>query len=571
MTGAESSCTPAQRHFLAQLARALLGQATLDGVVREIARALVEEQGFDDCVVYLHDPGRGMLLQRAVHTAAAGAREVAYQRIEIPLGAGIVGAAAQAQRTEVVHDVRQDSRYLVNHVPHRSEIAVPVIHAGQLVGMIDSEHPEVGFFDAERVVLMEALADMVAVPFATGIKAEANLADIRRAHEEAREAVRAQEEFLANVSHEVRTPLVAVLGVARLLRQRVEEGAELTVQLDLIDILQRSGSHLLAIVQQLLDFSGIEQAGPEVYEEIGPQELLAGVSAMFRPKAASAGLQLITEVGTGTPEKICTELTRLRQILVNLVDNAIKFTPAGGEVRVIAEAFDGQRIRFRVDDNGVGIAAAEQKRIFQSFVTAGFSGVDGHGTGLGLAIAWKLARQLDGELTVVSTLTKGSSFRLLLPQRSGRGVHTAGADEPLTAGPSGGIAETVAGFRVLLAEDDLDSRRLVTFQLEEDGHQVTAVADGSQALDLALAEIKAGSPFDAILLDMSMPGLDGFAVARRLRAVGFDGPVFALTAHALPMDRARCLEAGCSDYFAKPFNWNQLLERLRASVAASPQ
>ncbi len=577
--------TEEQLQILHELAVSLLHQASVDDVVREIARGAVEQLGFEDCVVYILDRKRSVLVQRAARARGHDQDDVAYRRIEIPLGSGIVGAAARSGEILIIDDVAQDPRYIVDDQPRRSEVAVPITFEGEVIGLIDSENSAVAYFTADRVAMVRTLAALVATRLYVELGREEYEAELRLAHEEARDAVHLKDEFLANVSHEVRTPLVGILGVTRLLKQRVEEQAAAAALLDLIDILQRSGSHLLAIVQQLLDVAALQNTNLESdLGPVSPLELLTGVSGMFRPKAASAGVQLETEVCGEIPPRIHSDATRLRQILVNLVDNAIKFTPQGGVVRVVLEDVQPGMFSFTVEDTGIGIEPADQARIFESFATGGSrSGETKHGVGLGLAIARRLAVQLGGTLVVRSASGKGSAFQLQVPvdPRQGLTAPDSAAAElapPLAPRPGPAVeaaphedggAGTRCG-RILLAEDNQDTRRLIEFHLSEAGHEVHSVADGAAALDLAMSERASGREFDAVLLDMAMPRLDGFTVARRLRGVGYRGEIVALTAHALPRDRKRCLEAGCSHYFAKPFDWNDLLQ-LVATAAAPPQ
>jgi CheY-like chemotaxis protein len=275
---------------------------------------------------------------------------------------------------------------------------------------------------------------------------------------------------------------------------------------------------------------------------------------------------------------------RLRQILINLVGNAIKFTERGA-VRLVVRATSGPQPLLSIDviDTGIGLTPEHLERLFQPFTQADSSMARRFGgTGLGLTISQRLAGLLGGRITVTSTFGEGSVFRVEIP------VGPL-ADEPWIWGaPSRAASFTpaennqpvqtnhkqvavaasgdkpLAGRRVLLAEDGPDNQWLISHVLGQAGATVEVVGDGQQALDVAQTAWRSGLPFDAVLMDMQMPVLDGYEATRRLRAAGYDLPIIALTAHAMAEDRRKCLDAGCDDYAAKPIQLPQLLAILAA-------
>ena len=277
----------------------------------------------------------------------------------------------------------------------------------------------------------------------------------------------------------------------------------------------------------------------------------------MRVRAADQGLELQVEYGDGLPCTIPSEALRLRQILVNLIGNAIKFTERGRIRVLVRNAPAAPRIEFVVADDGIGMTPAQVERLF-----ADFSQVDedlarrGAGTGLGLALSQRLAVLLGGGIEVHSEPGRGSQFVLSLPAPA-----SATRPEPLapaalpTTQPALGMATPAArddrlrGRRILLAEDGRDNQRLVTWLLERAGAEVVVVGDGRQAVAAALS-----SPFDLVLMDMQMPELDGYGATMELRAQASAVPIVALTANAMTDDRRRCLEAGCDDYLSKPID-----------------
>ena len=378
---------------------------------------------------------------------------------------------------------------------------------------------------------------------------ELRTAELAQAREAADSASAAKSVFLANMSHEIRTPMTAILGFADILSdpgQRREEREAC------VETIRRQGEHLLAVINDILDLSKIE-AGKLTVERVAcaPGSVLQDVAALLRGRAEAKGITLDVASG-GLPSEVHTDATRLRQILINLVGNAIKFTESGG-VRVEARVVSPDRLLIEVADTGLGMTEEQLGRLFQPFTQADSSTTRRYGgTGLGLAISHRLAGLLGGDLTARSAPGAGTTFAVTIDTRPPAGRAT----EPQPpARASGGVPLPRLEGRVLLAEDGPDNRRLFTHILERAGATVTVADNGRAALELAR-----GGGFDLLILDMQMPELDGYSVARRLRASGSALPVIALTAHAMTGDRERCLEAGCDAFATKPIDRRALLE-----------
>jgi len=375
------------------------------------------------------------------------------------------------------------------------------------------------------------------------------------ARREAQGAAQAKSEFLATMSHEIRTPMTAILGFADELLLDLESGKAQRPAEPALRTIQRNGQHLLRVLDDVLDAAKIE-AGKLVLElaACAPVELADDVAELLRQRAQAKGLRLVVEPLPTAPAAIWTDVTRARQILVNLVGNAIKFTEEG-EVRVRVGA-DGERAAFEVIDTGIGISAEQQAKLFEPFIQADASGARRHGgSGLGLSISRKLARLLGGSVTVESEPGRGSRFRATLGSSAkGTGPTARAPAPPAPANPLRG--------RVLLAEDGADNRALLERVLRRAGLEVELAGDGREAHVKAMSATLSGTPFDVVLLDVEMPEMSGNEAASALRADGYDGAIVALTAHGRAEDREACLAAGCDEFATKPIDRTSLLATL---------
>ena len=407
-------------------------------------------------------------------------------------------------------------------------------------------------------------------------------AELREARLKAEVASRSKSEFLANMSHEIRTPMTSILGYADLLQD--PDLAESNRD-DYVATIKRNGEHLLAIINDILDISKIEagQMGTERIE-MNPSELLSGVIELVRVQAEAKGIGLEATCSTSVPARITSDPTRLRQILLNLIGNAIKFTESG-TVRVSMgfepNEIGGGKLRFDVVDTGIGMNSEQADRIFQAFTQADASMTRRFGgTGLGLRISKRLAELLGGDISVKSEPGKGSTFTVLIDAGmiDTETMHTPGS--LVAYGASAGASESATprpleGCRVLLMEDGPDNLRLITTHLKSAGAQVTAAKDGAEGLKLLAEDGQLSGPlvdpmpFDIIISDLQMPNIDGYTAVRMLRAKGCTLPIIALTANSMSDERERCEAAGCDDFAVKPIVRSALVQTLRQHLDRS--
>jgi CheY-like chemotaxis protein len=374
------------------------------------------------------------------------------------------------------------------------------------------------------------------------------------------------------MSHEIRTPMTAILGYADLMSDPEQSQSD---RWDSIQTIRRNGEHLLRIINDILDISKIE-AGKLTVERIdcSPAQIVGDVASLMRGRAIEKGLEFAVEYVGPIPRIIQTDPTRLRQILMNLCGNAVKFTKSGG-VRIVSRLVgsptdEAPRLRFEVIDTGIGLNTEQVAKLFQPFTQADTSTTREYGgTGLGLTISKRLAQMLGGDISIQSAHGKGSSFIVEIETSSLEGVAMINPAQeaelvPTSTAPATPINTEVSleGLRVLLAEDGPDNQRLISFHLRKAGAEATVAANGRIAVDEATAAIKAGKPFHVILMDMQMPELDGYGATARLRTEGYTLPIVALTANAMEGDRERCLKAGCDDFATKPIDRTKLLQTI---------
>jgi len=393
----------------------------------------------------------------------------------------------------------------------------------------------------------QALAALAALNATLEERVERRSEELARVIAELEGAARAKDAFLASMSHELRTPLTGILGAAELLRTGAN-GPLNERQLRTLGFLEEAGRHLLALLSDVLDLAkiGAERLSLRT-DTCALEEVCESALAIVRGEARRKGLELAFR-GPGSPVRFAGDARRIRQILVNLLSNAVKFTPAGGSV-VLSAAGDAEAglVRLEVSDTGPGIAAEDLPRLFQPFTQLDTRLSREHaGTGLGLALVRSLAELHGGRVEVESEAGKGSRFRVTLPwkrpQPRGSGAHAALAPDAPRPPAEGTPA------RVLLVEDDDANRTILGEFLRARGFDVDEAPSGPEALSLAAA-----APPELVVLDIQLPGMDGFEVLSRLREVPIRRPaVLALTALAMAGDRERILAAGADAYLAKP-------------------
>ncbi len=390
--------------------------------------------------------------------------------------------------------------------------------------------------------------------------------ELRDAKAAAESANRMKSDFLASMSHEIRTPMNSIMGIADLLAK-----TSLSPEQDkFVQIFRRSGDNLLNLINDILDLSKVEASQLDLeHQSFALQDHLEKVIEMVAPRATDKGLTLICDVDAVVENELVGDPARLRQVLVNLLGNAIKFTQSGCvSLKVEAEGGDSAHLRFIVSDTGIGIAEDVLPLVFERFTQADSSTTRRFGgSGLGLTISKRLVELMEGSISAESTVGEGSIFTFTVPFD----IAVAGALP--TASPEGlpldAAPEAMRPLRILMAEDSADNRTIVLAYLEDAPYRIDAAENGAIACELFIAE-----PYDLVLMDRQMPILDGLAATRNIRAWELENgrrptPIIALTASALKGDRETCLAAGCTAYLTKPIKQDVLLQAIGHYAAVS--
>ena len=519
-----------------------------------------------------------------------------YERIRdiavsfgITLVAGSLLALAMASRLQrliagPILDLISVARRISNERDYSIRAAQPAgqDELGELVQCVNGMLEQIQVRDMALEAHSGRLEDEVA---ARTEELRATNTDLVIARDRAEAANRAKSQFLANMSHEIRTPMTAIVGYADTM---LEPDQTLSDRHDALQTIRRNASHLLELINEILDLSKIE-AEKMTVERVRTDlpALLSDVASMMRPRMAAKGLRFELDISSPIPRYVTTDPLRLRQVLVNLLGNALKFTEAG-EVRLQttcepSEDGSGSTCRFAVRDTGIGISPEQRARLFQPFAQADESMTRRFGgSGLGLTISLRLAHLMGGDVTVDSTPGKGSTFTVRVETGALDGVemfdgNLSEAILPAIGGTgldnrkaASNAAKVNLHARILVVEDGPDNQRLISMHLRKAGAEVTIAENGRIGVDNVLAAAAEGTPFDLVLMDMQMPVLDGYGATSELRARGQSAlPIVALTAHAMADDRAKCLNAGCTDYLTKPIEKAVLLRVVAGYLPAS--
>ncbi len=386
--------------------------------------------------------------------------------------------------------------------------------------------------------------------------------DLEQAREMAVNANETKSSFLANMSHEIRTPLGAILGFTEILK---DSDLEISERNNYLDIISRNGNALTSIIDDILDLSKVE-AGQLKIENIpfSPRCLIQEVTDLFLENVKTKGIYLNTFLESKIPEQVVSDPARIRQILNNILGNAIKFTQQGGvnlRASVILNLAGQYDFKILITDTGPGLTDAQKKKLFQPFVQADNSTTRKFGgTGLGLVLARRMARALGGDVKIVSSdIGNGSTFMVeftaeAVPKNMEIKENTS--PHRLYSG-----TDTLSGLRVLVVEDSKDNQILIDRVLSKRGALIEFASDGEEGVSKALASL-----YDVVLMDIQMPKLDGYGATKKLRSLGYSQPIIALTAHAMEEERRKTKEAGCDGHITKPLSVSLLVATLSQFV-----
>jgi len=548
----------------AAVAKVLGAARDLDAEIPSVLAALASV--FDPLIseYWTFDPERGGLICTVFRASERfGAVRVTQRRADervLSPGEGLPGAVWTEGHARRQIDSGQEPREArsaeADGLELRTGLGLPITLGGRVIGVIT-------LFLSYRLATDERLLEELEQIGGDIGECERRLRSehaLDQARAAAEQASRSKSDFLANVSHELRSPLTAILGYADILDTRLDDPDDRNS----VETVRKNGKHLLSLLNDVLDLAKIESGKFEAdHEPITLSRLVGDVHALMLIRAVERSLDFSVRFEAELPERIVTDELRVRQILLNLVANAIKFTDTGSVTLSIGcTPGPSQRLVFEVIDTGIGMTAQQRDRLFEPFTQVDSSNTRRYGgTGLGLAISRRLARLLGGDIAVSSGAGVGTTFSLTIPLHAVPGTPWSALD---LEAPDAGSALPVAILEgrsaleasILVADDRPDIRVLVRRFLETAGARVQAVADGEAVVEA----LRDGSAWpDAVVMDMQMPRLDGYEATRRLRAAGFDRPIVALTAAAMRGERERCLAAGCNAYLSKPLDGAELV------------
>ena len=517
----------------------------IDDLLWYVAESVVGQLGFVDCVIYRLNEAKDTLYQAAAIGDKTPERRQIINALRIPVGEGITGSVAETKRPELIQDTRKNDRYIHDLMSPGSEACVPILHGDEVLGVLDSEHPEPGWFDEKDVETLTSIASLMSAQWVQCQTIER----LKLAEQRAEAANNAKQDFLANISHEIRTPLNGISGCLDILG----EGLVRSDQQSTLGLARRATNDLTTLIDQVLEFSLIEAGKIELNPtDCDLTSLIADCRGMFETtaKAANLGFEVDGRIEKGMTH---TDLLRVKQILYNLVQNAIKFTDEG-EVSVRLDRAANKNLVMQVSDTGVGMNAETQERVFNRFIIADASRSRRHGgAGLGLAISRRLVELLDGTIEVNSVVGQGTTFRVELP------IENSSVKAPNSIMMKRHVPDC-EGTHVLLAEDSDTNAYIAKHFIEKTGATVVLAKNGAIAVEKALS-----TEFDLILMDVSMPEMDGLTATRIIKKTPHlkSMPIVALSAHVGTGDLATCYDAGMCEFLSKPIDKAALYEVLK--------
>ena len=507
-------------------------------------------------IYLLNENETTLVLQAGVGTIG---QAMVAEKWEIPLTAekSLIAHIARKRKGDYVNNVHKSPYWLAHPLlpKTKAELAVPIHIRGRLLGVLDVQSDSLGHFDDEDVQILSTLAAQIAVALQNSMLVQ-NLAQQTK---EATQANAAKSQFLANMSHELRTPLNAILGYADILTRQNSQNIELT---DGLSIIQQSGNHLLTLINDILDLSRIEAGKMEL--RLTPFHLptfLVQITNIIRGRAEAKNLALIYEAPPMLPNNVVGDATRLRQVLLNLLGNAIKYTEQGYISLKVSQQTQGQGrarkntavLRFMVEDTGVGMSQEEIEKIFNPFEQVGLAQKQAEGAGLGLAISQDIVQLMGGQLQVTSEKSRGSCFWFNLQ------LQVTNEETPEMAPPQKIIGYQGMPRSILIADDNKFNRDLLREMLEPLGFLVSVAHDGQQVIE----QVAVSSP-DVILMDQAMPHKSGLEATQTIRTNPNrqDTIIIMVSASVLEQDQQKSLEAGCNDFLSKPVYRTPLLNML---------
>ncbi|MDZ7958629.1 MAG: AAA family ATPase [Aulosira sp. DedQUE10] len=572
--------------------QALSGEIVLSKLLANLMRILIENAGAEKGFLILETAGKlkieasGSVDKDEINVERSLPVESSQQ---LPIS--IINYVQRTQKDVVLNDATNEAvfnldNYIISQKP-KSILCTPIVNQGKLIGILYLENNlTTGAFTPQRLEMLQILSSQAAISIENArlyqdleeynrtlefrVKertlelqaknlqlqqeirvSEAARRDRQRAEEVAETANRAKSQFLASMSHELRTPLNGILGYAQILNKNKTFTAE---QKNGINIIHQCGEHLLTLINDILDLSKIEAGKLELYPtEFSFPEFLESIVQICQIRSEQKGIALVYNQISPVPKVVRADAKRLRQVLINLLSNAVKFTEKGSVKFQVG--YQEGKIRFQVEDTGIGIAEEQLEEIFLPFKQAGEDSRKTEGTGLGLAISRQLVEMMGGEVKVKSTLGKGSVFWLDLD--------LAEVAYPINAKKV--VERNIIGFvgdkkKILVVDDKWSNRSVLVNLLQPLGFEVLEVTDGLDCLDKA-PEFKP----DLIFMDLVMTVMDGFEATRRLRMLpNFkEVVVIAISASVFDFEQKQSLEVGCNDFLPKPFRLTELLEKLR--------
>ncbi|KAB8334525.1 AAA family ATPase [Scytonema tolypothrichoides VB-61278] len=567
---------------------ALSGEIVLDKLLAKLMRIVLENAGAETAFLILETAGQ-LLIEAS---GGVGQDEITVQRstpVELTqdLPISVINYVRRTQGHVLLNDASSEpvfatDTYIINHKP-KSILCTSIVNQGKLIGILYLENNlTIGAFTPERLEVLQLLSSQSAISIENArlyndleeynrtlaakvaertlelqeknLQLQQEIKERQRAEEAAKTANRAKSEFLANMSHELRTPLNGILGYTQIFKK---DKALTAQQKNGIDIIHQCGEHLLTLINDILDLSKIEARKMELYpKEFHLPEFLESVAEICRIRAEQKRISLIYKTLSPLPRLIRADEKRLRQILINLLSNAVKFTEKGSITFTVG--YQEDKLRFQVEDTGIGIASEQLEEIFLPFQQVGEESRKTEGTGLGLAISRQLVQMMGGELKVKSTLGKGSVFwfDLNLPE--------VFQQSDVKSEEKGNIIGLLGPVRKVLVVDDKWSNRSVLVNLLQPlGFEVTEATNGLDALE-KVRELKP----DVILMDLVMSVMDGFEATRRLRMLpNFkEVIIIAVSASVFEWDQKQSREVGCDDFLPKPIQKTDLLEKLQVHL-----